>query len=114
MKIKAIPAIIRSGSHQSSFPWFVNRRTSERRTELAPAIPREKEEGEANACFSAAEQVSEIQANLLSAAIELTTGGTAQPHVGTGGGGSTSEFPWRDQDKYFNKRTTIKRHYLAE
>lgn len=63
-----------------------------------------------NACFSAAEQVSEMQSNLLSAAIELTTGGTAQPHVGSGGGGSTSELPWRDKDKYFNKRTTIKRH----
>ena len=61
-----------------------------------------------NACFSAAEQVSEIQANLLSAAIELATGGTAQPHVGTGGGGSTSELPWRnkDKDKY---KTTKKR-----
>lgn len=52
-----------------------------------------------NACFSAAEQVSEIQTNLLSAAIELATGGAAQPHVGTGGGGSTSELPWRDKDK---------------
>lgn len=83
---------------------FVNRRTSERRTELAPAIPREKEEGEANACFSAAEQVSEIQANLLSAAIELTTGGTAQPHVGTGGGGSTSDMPWGERKKPKRKR----------
>ena len=63
-----------------------------------------------NACFSAAEQVSEIQANLLSAAIELATGGSAQPHVGTGGGGSTSELSWRDKDKNFNKRTAIKRH----
>ena len=52
-----------------------------------------------NACFSAAEQVSEIQANILDAAIELATGGSAQPHVGTGGGGSTSELPWRDKDK---------------
>lgn len=43
-----------------------------------------------NACFSAAEQVNEIQANLLDAAIELATGRTAQPHVGTGSGGSTS------------------------
>ena len=29
----------------------------------------------------------------ISAAIELATGGAAQPHVGTGGGGSTSESP---------------------
>ena len=77
---------------------FVNRRTSERRTELAPAIPREKEEGEANACFSTAEQDNEIQANILDAAIELATGGSAQPHVCTGDG-STSELPWRDKDK---------------
>ena len=52
-----------------------------------------------NACFSAAEQVNETQSNLLSAAIEVATGGTAQPHVGTGGGGSTSKLPWRDKDK---------------
>ena len=52
-----------------------------------------------NACFSAAEQVNEIQDNLLSAAIELATGGSAQLHIGTGGGGSTSELPWRDKDK---------------
>lgn len=63
-----------------------------------------------NACFSAAEQVSEIQANLLSAAIELATGGAAQPHIGTGGGGSTSELPWKDKNKNFNKRIAIKRH----
>lgn len=63
-----------------------------------------------NACFSAAKQVSEIQANLLSAAIEVATGGAAQPHVGTGGGGSTSELPWKDKDKNLKKRTAIKRH----
>ena len=63
-----------------------------------------------NACFSAAEQVNEAQANLLSAAIELATGGAAQPHVGTGGGGSTSELPWNDKDKNLKKRTAIKRH----
>lgn len=63
-----------------------------------------------NACFSAAEQVSEIQTNLLSAAIELATGGSEQPYVGTGGGGSTSELPWREKDKNINKRTAIKRH----
>lgn len=63
-----------------------------------------------NSCFSVAKQVSEIQANLLGAAIEVATGGTAQPHVGTGGGGSTSELPWMDKDMNFNKRTAIKRH----
>ena len=46
--------------------------------------------------------------DVAGAAIELATGGTAQPHVGTGGGGSTSELPWRnkDKDKY---KTTKKR-----
>ena len=57
-----------------------------------------------NACFSAAEQVSEIQTNLLSAAIELTTGGSAQPHVGTGSGGSTSDMPWGERKKPIRKR----------
>lgn len=57
-----------------------------------------------NACFSAAEQVSEIQAKLLSAAIELATGGSAQPHVGTGGGGSTSDMPWGERKKPIRKR----------
>ena len=57
-----------------------------------------------NACFSVAEQVSEIQAKLLSAAIELATGGSAQPHVGTGGGGSTSDMPWGERKKPIRKR----------
>ena len=52
-----------------------------------------------NACFTAAEQVCEIQAKMLSAAVELATGGTTQPHVGTGGGGSISKMPWREKDK---------------
>ena len=62
-----------------------------------------------NACFSAAEQVSEIQANLLGAAIELAAGGSAQPYVGTGGGGSTSALPWRDKDN--DKNNNIKTTY---
>ena len=57
-----------------------------------------------NACFSAAEQVNEIQANILDAAIEVATGGTAQPHVGTGGGGSTSDMPWGERKKPIRKR----------
>lgn len=64
-----------------------------------------------NACFSVAEQVNEVQANLLGAAIELATGGTAQPHIGTSGGGSTSDLLWRDKDKFHpKKQTAIKRH----
>lgn len=54
--------------------------------------------------FSAAEQVSEIQARLLSAAVELATGGAAQPHVGTGAGGSTSELPWREKARVSRKK----------
>lgn len=63
-----------------------------------------------NACFSAAEQVNEAQANLLDVAIELTAGGAAQPHIGTGGGGSTSDLPWRGKDKNPKKQTAIERH----
>ena len=43
------------------------------------------------------EQVNEIQANLLGAAFELAIGGPTQIHVGTGGGGSSSELPWGEQ-----------------
>ena len=57
-----------------------------------------------NACFSAAEQVNEIQANILDAAIEVATDGTAQPQVGTGGGGSTSDMPWGERKKPIRKR----------
>ena len=60
--------------------------------------------------FSAAEQVSEIQARLLSAAVELATGGAAQPHVGTGAGGSTSELPWREKARVSSKKIAVKRH----
>lgn len=52
-----------------------------------------------NAFFSAAEQVNAEQAALLSATMEMVMGGPAQPHVGTGGGGTTSNLPWRDKDK---------------
>lgn len=36
--------------------------------------------------------------------IELATSGTAQPHVGIGGGGSTSELPWDERKKPIRKR----------
>lgn len=58
-----------------------------------------------NAFFAPSEQVNNIQARLLGAVFELATGGTAEPHVGAGGGGSTSELPWRDKDKDKNKKT---------
>lgn len=56
-----------------------------------------------NAFFAPSEQVNNVQARLLGAVFELATGGTAEPHVGTGGGGTTSELPWRDKDKDKNK-----------
>ena len=59
-----------------------------------------------NAVFEPWEQVNEVQANLLGAAFELAIGGQAQVHVGTGSGGSSSELPWGDNDKYPKKQTT--------
>ena len=63
-----------------------------------------------NAVFEPQEQVSRKQAELLGAAFILAAGGQAEVHVGTGGGGSTSELPWRDKDKRLKKQTAIKRH----
>ena len=62
-----------------------------------------------NAVFEPQEQVNEIQANLLGAAFELAIGGPAQVHIGTGGGGSSSELPWGDKEKYSKKQTTTRR-----
>ena len=58
-----------------------------------------------NAVFEPQEQVSGKQAELLGAAFTLAVGGPADVHVGTGGGGSTSELPWRDKDKRLKKQT---------
>jgi len=58
-----------------------------------------------NAVFEPQEQVSEKQAELLGAAFTLATGGPAQVHVGTGSGGSSSELPWRDREKYSKKQS---------
>lgn len=52
-----------------------------------------------NAVFEPQEQVSAKQAQLLGAAFMLASGGPAQAHVGTGGGGSQSDLPWRDNEK---------------
>ncbi|MRX88908.1 recombinase [Parabacteroides merdae] len=62
-----------------------------------------------NEVFEPQEQVNEAQANLLGAAFELVAGGQAQVHVGTGSGGSSSELPWNNKDKYSNKQTTTRR-----
>ena len=50
-----------------------------------------------NAVFEPQEQVSGKQAELLGAAFTLAAGGPAQAHVGTGGGGSSSDLPWGEQ-----------------
>ena len=57
-----------------------------------------------NAIFEPQEQVNEIQTQLLGAAFMLVSGGPAQAHVGTGGGGSSSELPWGEQ-KHRSKRS---------
>ena len=47
-----------------------------------------------NEIFEPFEQVSQVQAQLLGATFEMLSGGPAQTHVGTGGGGSSSDMPW--------------------
>ncbi|MBP3419268.1 MAG: hypothetical protein J6K74_01575 [Marinifilaceae bacterium] len=47
-----------------------------------------------NEIFEPFEQVSQIQAQLLGATFKMPSGGPAQTHVGTGGGGSSSDMPW--------------------
>ena len=60
-----------------------------------------------NAVFEPQEQVSGKQAELLGAAFTLAAGGPAVSHVGTGGGGSSSDLPWIEQkDKLNNQRKT--------
>ena len=59
-----------------------------------------------NEVFAPQEQVNEVQANLLGATFELAMGGQAQVHVGTGSGGSSSELPWGDKEKYSKKQIT--------
>lgn len=57
-----------------------------------------------NAVFEPIEQVNEVQAQLLGAAFTLASGGAAQVHVGTGGGGSSSDMPWGEKKKDRNGR----------
>ena len=52
-----------------------------------------------NAVFEPQEQVNEAQVQLLGAAFMLASGGPAQVHVGTGGGGSQSDMPWGEKKK---------------
>lgn len=51
-----------------------------------------------NILFEPEEQVDESQRHLLGEFLQMASGGTATPHVGTGGGGS-SDTPWNDRDK---------------
>ena len=52
-----------------------------------------------NEVFEPMEQVNQIQARMLGAAFILASGGPAQTHVGTGGGGTQSNMPWGEKDK---------------
>ena len=50
-----------------------------------------------NEIFEPFEQVSQVQAQLLGATFEMLSGGPAQTHIGTGGGGSSSDMPWGEK-----------------
>ena len=50
-----------------------------------------------NEIFEPFEQVSQVQAQLLGATLEMLSGGPAQTHVGTGGGGSSSDMSWGEK-----------------
>ena len=50
-----------------------------------------------NEVFEPFEQVSQVQAQLLGTTSEMLSGGPAQTHVGTGGGGSSSDMPWGEK-----------------
>ena len=52
-----------------------------------------------NEIFEPFEQVNQVQAQLLGATFEMLSGGPAQTHVGTGGGGSSSDMPWGERKK---------------
>ena len=46
--------------------------------------------------------MSQIQAQLLGATFEMLSGGPAQTHVVTGGGGSSSDMPWGEKKRDSN------------
>ena len=50
--------------------------------------------------------MSLVQTKLLSATFEILSGGPAQTHVGTGGGGSSSDMPWGERKKDGNMTTS--------
>ena len=61
-----------------------------------------------NEIFEPFEQISQVQAQLLGATFEMLSGGPAQTHVGTGGGGSSSDMPWGEK-KHDNNMTLSRR-----
>ena len=52
-----------------------------------------------NELFEPWEQVDESQHSLIAVALQTAAGGIPTPHVGTGGGSSSSDLPWNDNDK---------------
>ena len=61
-----------------------------------------------NKIFEPFEQVSQLQTQLLGATFEMLSGGPAQTHAGTGGGGSSSDMPWGER-KRDNNMTSYRR-----
>ena len=61
-----------------------------------------------NEIFEPFEQVSQVQAQPLNATFKILSGGPAQTHVETCGGGSSSDMPWGEK-KYNNSMTSSKR-----
>ena len=59
-----------------------------------------------NEIFEPFEQVSQVQAQLLGATFEMLSGGPAQTHVGTGGGGSSSDMLWGEKKNDGNMTTS--------
>ena len=52
--------------------------------------------------------MNQFQTQLFGTTFEMTSGGPAQTHVGTGGGGSSSDMPWGGK-KNDGNRTTPRR-----
>ena len=49
---------------------------------------------------------NQVQVQLLGATYEMLSGGPAQTHVGTGGGGSSSDMPWGEKKNGSNTTTS--------
>nr|DAW88377.1 MAG TPA: Plasmid recombination enzyme [Bacteriophage sp.] len=62
-----------------------------------------------NELFEPWEQVDESQHSLLAVALQTAVGGIPTPHVGTGAGGSSSDLPWNDNDKFRRPKSKDRR-----